>query len=98
MAHLEHESDMQNAIDELEAPNTPSLRATTKKWGLKKSTLSDRRKGKKSRQQAQSTLQLLTPVQVGAMKKIEAMACSVNDLLNMSISLRKPYLLSGSII
>jgi hypothetical protein len=85
MAHLEHESNMQNAIDELEAPNPPSLRAAAEKWGVKKSTLSDRRKGKKPRQQAQSTLQLLTPVQVGAMKKIEAMARSVDDLLNMSM-------------
>ena len=41
MAHLEHESDMQNAIDELEAPNPPSLHATTEKWGVKKSMLSN---------------------------------------------------------
>ena len=55
MAHLEDGSNMQNAIDELDVPNLPSLHATAKKWDVKKSTLSDQRKGKKPRQQAQST-------------------------------------------
>jgi hypothetical protein len=71
IAVMDNDSDMENAINELDAANPPSLRSVALKWGVKRSTLTGRMKEAKARQQAQSKLQLLTPTQVSIVKRLK---------------------------
>jgi hypothetical protein len=71
IAVMDNDSDMENAINELDAANPPSLRSVALKWGVKRSTLTGHMKGAKARQQAQSKLQLLTPTQVSIVKRLK---------------------------
>ena len=61
MAAIDNESDMDNALNELDTEHPLSLQSIAEKWGVKKSTLWDQKRGVKTRQQGQSSLQLLSP-------------------------------------
>jgi hypothetical protein len=78
---MDNDSDMENAINELDTANPPSLRNVALKWGVKRSTLSDHMKGAKTRRKAQARLQLLTPTQVSALKRFKPSAASGNQFL-----------------
>ena len=70
MAAIDNESDMDNALNELDTEHPPSLWSVAEKWGVKKSTLWDRKRGVKTRRQGQSSLQLLSPNQVSTENKM----------------------------
>lgn len=71
MAAVDNDSNMENALDELAAEHPPSLRSIAEKWGVKKSTLWDRRRGVKPRQQGQNALQLLSSNQVSIADSVD---------------------------
>jgi hypothetical protein len=72
MAAVDHDSNMENALDELGTEHPLSLCTAAEKWGVKKSTLWDRKKGVKPRQQGQSALQLLSPNQVSTANSVDS--------------------------